>query len=344
MMLTALAAHEPAFGSGFHTRPGVYPGDPREDFAPVPRRRDGLPEPRPPPARLSLQQLRLQPHGPTGHRRHRRDGAAAMGRGGVGAARPDQHGHPRPARARWPTARSAALAPAERRGRSTSASGSIDGNWVTGVRAEGAERWVQFDLHGGAEPLAIDQVDVVARVRGARRGARRTGRARCSGSDDGAGVDHARPDVGHGDRRRRHQPGVKFAEPSRHRYYRVVFDDPRATTWHVGEVAFRHAGNAGARGRPPPVLERVDERGPRRSSGSTWISARRARSTASPCTGSRGRPRRTLQVSDDAATWRTCSRCLPADAGDDLKLTTPARGRYVRVLMKKPASRRAATC
>jgi len=42
-----------------------------------------------------------------------------------------------------------------------------------------------------------------------------------------------------------------------------------------------------------------------------------------------------LQISDDAATWKTVE-ALPAAA--DFKLARPAKARYVRVLLTKPAS------
>jgi len=46
-----------------------------------------------------------------------------------------------------------------------------------------------------------------------------------------------------------------------------------------------------------------------------------------------------IQISDDATTWATI-RELPATSAltDDLKLGKPAQARYVRVLMRRPAS------
>ena len=47
-----------------------------------------------------------------------------------------------------------------------------------------------------------------------------------------------------------------------------------------------------------------------------------------------------IQASDDGTQWKTV-QALPAAAGpnDDIRLTQPARARYVRVLMTKPATR-----
>ena len=67
---------------------------PRGLLPDVPRRRDDLPEPGAPAPGLPLEQLRLQPHGPTGDRRHRRHGDAEVGGRGVGAAGVAQHRRP----------------------------------------------------------------------------------------------------------------------------------------------------------------------------------------------------------------------------------------------------------
>ncbi len=132
-------------------------------------------------------------------------------------------------------------------------------------------------------------------------------------------------------------PVVTFASPSRHRYLRVVFDNPRAITWHVGEVNFSLAGK--------PV--RVG--GPHQFS-SAWMSAGRGEEwvyvdLGAPCTFDRvvlrwlARPADALlQVSDDGSAWRTVQPVSASPADDDVRLAVAARGRYVRVLMKKPAT------
>ena len=196
-----------------------------------------------------------------------------------------------------------------------------------------------MELHGGAAPLVVDQVDVEARVQALGAG-RRTGPARCwvrttatRGRRSASASGMAGPAATSG-------RWSSLPQPSRHRYYRIVFDNPRAITWHVGEVRFRHAGR--------PV--RVG--GPHQFS-SAWMSAGRGEEwvyvdLGAPCTFDRvvlrwlARPAEAvLQVSDDAATWRTLQP-LAASPGndDDVRLTTPARGRYVRVLMQKAVSAR----
>ena len=84
----AAAPERPAAAPEVVTRGiGVYPGDPREDFrAGFPHRCDHLPEPGAAAAGVPVERLRLQPDRAVDHRRHRRDGAAAMDRGRVRAA------------------------------------------------------------------------------------------------------------------------------------------------------------------------------------------------------------------------------------------------------------------
>jgi hypothetical protein len=212
----------------------------------------------------------------------------------------------------------------------------MDGNWVTGLTLRGPQAWVQMELHGGAEPLAIDQVDVVGRVQALGSGPENW---TCTvlGSDDGkrwsslgqtSGMTNLGVDI---------FPVVKLGAPSRHRYLRIVFDDPRAVSWLVGEVNF------GSAGKPVKVG------GPFQFS-SAWMSAGRGEEwvyvdLGAPCTFDRvvlhwlARPvDALLQVSDDASRWKTVQPVSASPADDDVRLATPARGRYVRVLMKKPAT------
>jgi hypothetical protein len=212
----------------------------------------------------------------------------------------------------------------------------MDGNWVTGFRLRGAQAWVQVELHGGAEPLAIDQVDVQARVFpvGAQP---ENWSFTLMASDDGkawsalgstSGMSTSSGDI---------RPLVKLDPPSRHRYLRMVFDDPRAATWQVSEINF------GLDGKPVRVS------GPHQFS-SAWMAAGRAEEwvyvdLGAPCTFDRvvlhwlARPANAaLQVSDDAIGWRVIQPLDGTAATDDVRLASPARGRYVRVLMKKPAT------
>ena len=212
----------------------------------------------------------------------------------------------------------------------------LDGNWVTGLKLRGTKVWVQLELHGGAEPLAIDSASVVARVQAGSSGPENWA-CEVMASDDGTTWSALGQTSGMSMSSGEINPVVKFASPSRHRYLRILFDDTRALSWTVSEIAFSLGG----------VPVRVG--GPHQFS-SAWMSAGRGEEwvyvdLGAPCTFDRvalhwlARPADAmLQASDDAATWRTIQPLPSAGERDDVKLAAPARGRYVRVLMRKPAT------
>jgi hypothetical protein len=213
----------------------------------------------------------------------------------------------------------------------------LDGNWVTGFRLRGPQVWVQVELHGGAQPLEIDEVAIEARVQPLGSDPENW-TCTVMGSDDGARWTTLGQASGMAKATGEIAPVVKLSSPSRYRDLRVVFDDPRAASWHVQEMSFRLGGR------------KVPVGGPFRFS-SAWMSEGRGEEwvyvdLGAPCTFDRiamhwlARPADgELQASDDASRWRTI-QALPAagPAADDVRLAAPARARYVRVLMKKPAS------
>jgi hypothetical protein len=213
----------------------------------------------------------------------------------------------------------------------------LDENWVTTMTLRGSHAWIHLELPGGNAPLEFDEILVQGKVEALDNGPENW---TCSalGSDDGkawttlgraSGMSVSGGDI---------RPAIKLTHPSRHRYVRVVFDDPRAVTWQIGEVGFAKGGS--------PV--RVG--GPHQFS-SAWMSAGHGEEwvyvdLGAACTFDKivlhwlARPMEAvLQVSDDATAWRALQP-LPAGTGgrDEVSLTRPARGRYVRVLMTKPAT------
>ena len=61
----------------------------------------------------------------------------------------------------------------------------MDDNWVTGLELKGPQVWVQFELQGGAEPLTVDQVTGQVRVENARGGGPENWTCSVLGSNDG---------------------------------------------------------------------------------------------------------------------------------------------------------------
>ena len=117
----------------------------------------------------------------------------------------------------------------------------LDGNWVTGVDFSASQVWVQLELGGGETPLEIDRIDIDGTVRSLAADLE-IWACTVSGSDDGA----TWHELGHAEGMARTtgemRPSVKFAAPSRHRFYRIAFSDPRARGWRVTEVTLFRGG------------------------------------------------------------------------------------------------------
>ena len=145
-------------------------------------------------------------------------------------------------------------------------------------------------------------------------------------------------------------PSIPFSAPGRARYYRVEFGVAAApdanaaqapsVMWRLGPVAFYRG------------QERVEIGGPY-SFTSAWKSAGFGEEWVYVDLGAPSAFNRVklhwiaraaegkLQVSDDAQEWRDL-QALPSDGApstpDELHLTSPAQGRYVRVLMTRAAT------
>lgn len=140
-------------------------------------------------------------------------------------------------------------------------------------------------------------------------------------------------------------PWIPLNAASRSRFYRVECSTSGGTgmsafgaTWRIGQVAF-YKGD-----------QRVEVGGPY-SFTSAWMSAGSGVEWVYVDLGSRCEfdhiklfwiaraGEGSVQVSDDAETWRDLQALAPSSSLiDDFKLAQPATGRYVRVLMTRPSS------
>ena len=212
----------------------------------------------------------------------------------------------------------------------------LDGNWTTGIDLPGANVWVQLELGGGAAPLEIDRFEIDGAVRGPTSEPEIWACA-VTGSDDGRSWKElgraegmARPS---GDIR----PSVKLAAPAHNRFYRLTFSDPRARAWRVGDVSLFRGDRAIRIGGPHQFASAWKSAG----KGEEWVYV----DLGAACTFDRvklywiDRPTEgAIEISDDATTWKSAA-ALPASGNtDDIKLPQPTQARYVRVLMKKPAA------
>ena len=211
----------------------------------------------------------------------------------------------------------------------------LDDNWTSGVDLNGNNVWVQLELAGGPSPLEIDRIDLDGMVKGNPEP--EVWAAVVTGSDDGKTWKELGQTAGMARPTGELHPSVKFTAPSRNRFLRITFSDPRATSFRVNDIyLFRNN-------------RRVQVAGPYRFS-SSWMSAGKGEEwvyvdLGAPCTFDRvvlswirRASEGAIEVSDAAATW-TSVAALPATGTiDNLKLAQPAHARYVRVLMKKPAA------
>jgi hypothetical protein len=212
----------------------------------------------------------------------------------------------------------------------------LDGNWVTGVDFSASQAWVQLELGGGDTPLEIDRIDIDASVKSPANDLE-IWACTVSGSDDGA----AWKELGHSEGMARAagdiRPSVRFAAPSRHRFYRIDFSDPRARTWRVTEVTMFRGDRIVPVGGPHRFTSAWKSAGV----GEEWVYV----DLGATCTFDRvtlswirRAAEGSLEVSDDAVTWRSVAALPSTGSTDELKLAPPALARYVRVLMRKPAA------
>ena len=229
----------------------------------------------------------------------------------------------------------------------------LDHNPTSGVDVIGRQRWVQVQF-GGADAPEIDRIGVLAVAMAPVN--RETIIFTISTSDDGrtwkkaGSVTSPEPAPLTGLPPGFTQPGQLFnasiplSDVSRSLFYKVEFAASGSSPsffgvpWQIEEVAFFKGSR------------RVEAGGPY-SFTSAWMSAGLCEEwvyvdLGAPCDFDRvvlswiaRAAEGSLQVSDDAHIWRDLQP-LPNSTGstDDIKLSQPARGRYVRVLMGRPTS------
>ena len=131
---------------------------------------------------------------------------------------------------------------------------------------------------------------------------------------------------------------VAFAAPARFRSYRVQLAAANVRTWGVAELALSDKEQQVRVAGPDIFASAWMSAG----SGEEWVYV----DLGAVCTFDRialawiqRAAEGSIQMSDDATKWKTL-QALPSGTGasDDIHLAQPARGRYVRVLMTKPAN------
>jgi Exo-beta-D-glucosaminidase Ig-fold domain/Glycosyl hydrolases family 2/F5/8 type C domain len=230
----------------------------------------------------------------------------------------------------------------------------LDHNATTFVELHGPRPWVQIQLEGGESVPEIDRIEVLLIAPPGMTPEQLSLTASISeggrvwkkiGSIDGsrpislAGYppDFAQPG-------QLFKPSIPFNAATKSRFYQVEcsVSNPRKAAesqeWRICEVAFFRNG------------QRIKIGGPY-SFTSAWMSAGLGEEWVYVDLGARCEFDRVslywiaraadgvLQVSDDTETWRDIQALTAGtESTDDIKLTQAVNGRYVRVLMKRPAS------
>ena len=292
---------------------GVYPGDPRQDFAPtlVPDTQTYR--------NLALHRAAYQSSSYDFYH------TAQLVTDGIADTRMP----------RWISLATSDRGPLSRQEREH----AVDHNVTTSVAISGASPWIQVETYGGDGPFEVDRIDVTA---GGGRGRGQTGGSVVvSGSDDGQAWSElgrttpAPPAAGAG------RPGpitVKFAAPAHARMYRVAYEGGTGTGWGVSELGFYRDNRRVEIGGPFYFTSAWKPAG----KGEEWVYV----DLGAACTFDRVVLRwirraaeGSVQASDDAKTWHTLET-LSASGGavDEFKLAKPAGGRYVRLLVTRPAT------
>jgi len=230
----------------------------------------------------------------------------------------------------------------------------LDRNPMTRKSLQGENAWLQIELAGSSVIPEIDSINLTGNVLVDSLPPKHW-EITVNGSSDGknwerAGVvggDALLGDSMTGWWRRISPPNlrtftysIKLSAPLHFRFYRLTTNVPNAKSWAIGEFGLFNKGVHAAIGGPYNFTSAWMSAG----SEEEWVYV----DLGAECTFDRivlswirGAAAGSIQVSNDAAKWNDIA-ALPGNAdkdqSDDIKLDSTTKGRYVRVLMKKPVS------
>jgi len=207
----------------------------------------------------------------------------------------------------------------------------FDGNWVTGVDLRGRKAWIQVEAGGGAGPLELDRIDVDGSIQGPQSDNQVWSYAVFT-SDDGNTWREAGRKDGMTRPSGEFKPSIVLKNPVRSRFFRLEFETARLARWRISEVTLYERNVRLEIGGPGDFSSAWMAGG----SGQQWLYV----DLGADCTFDRlvlswiRRPAEaTIQVAPDAVGWKTLQTVRGAQGlADDLKLSQPAHGRFLRVL------------
>ena len=116
-----------------------------------------------------------------------------------------------------------------------------------GMSVGGDHPWIQYQFTGGAGPLAIDRVEIAVGGGFGGRGQAAAAPSQpgpgswsvvVSGSDDGQAWKELGGITGNTAPPAQFRPAVALAAAARNRFLRIALEGPSGTTWRISEVAF----------------------------------------------------------------------------------------------------------
>ena len=222
----------------------------------------------------------------------------------------------------------------------------LDGNITSSVDVSGDHPWVEFDMEGGGQLPEIDRIDLwLRRMNGPLPVTGWT--YIVSGSDDhvtwkelgrSTGTDWPSMKLSGPS----FMQSIPFNAPAQNRCYRVQFSAEGIKTWGVAELATFEKGQEVHVAGPYHFSSAWMSALPSAGSGPEWVYV----DLGAPCTFDRvvvdwiqRAAEGSIQISDDARNWQTIQPipANPVGLTDEVHFDRPVHGRYVRVVMTKPA-------
>jgi hypothetical protein len=218
----------------------------------------------------------------------------------------------------------------------------VDNYTTTAINLPGGGGWAQIELAGRADAPEIDRIEVIAIPRTEDKNPQRW-TCVVNASDDGRNW----RELGRASGEERLSSEVFFVPkivktafdlPAgiKARFYRVQMDASSVTAWRVASLDTFAQGQPVHLGGPYDFTSAWKSAG----NGTEWVQV----DLGAICTFDRvvlhwirRAAEGAIQVSDDARTWRALQSL--AGVADDYPLPHPVKGRYVRVLMTRPATR-----
>jgi len=211
----------------------------------------------------------------------------------------------------------------------------LDHNWTTSADLRGTDVWVDIGFLGGNVAPEVDRLDIDA---AAPSSDNQEWALILSVSDDGKSWRELRRDSGRLRPTGECKPSLALPAPVRSRYYRIELRCGRRLNWHVGEVAFFRGGRRMELGGPYDFSSAWMSA----TGGEEWVYI----DLGAECTFDRVKlywirraEEGSIEASGDAVHWRTLAP-LPVAARDidEIRLPEWTQARYVRLLMTRPAS------